>query len=90
MTKVEKDENDIIKIKVDRLNQQLDAATKLFASQPENEAYAKNIFDIQTKINQVYIDSDNAMRRVESTRTGIMNKVAEDQKELEEQRKKGN
>jgi hypothetical protein len=77
LNKVRKLESEETKIKVDHLKKELEAVNMLIQKRPEDEKLLARGFALLTKINEAYAEEDRSMKRVETTRTGIMKRQAE-------------
>jgi hypothetical protein len=67
-----------IKIKVGFLKQEFDATVALIQIRPKDEALQIKAYELATKMNDAYAEADQAMKRVETTRTGFLKKAADD------------
>jgi hypothetical protein len=80
LTKVEDLENQKIKIKVDHLKEEYNAINDLIQKRPTDEKLQQRALALITEINQVRAEEFTTMKRVETQRTGLIEKEIKDRK----------
>ncbi len=80
LEKVKELESAKTKILVGNLTDELKLKERLFAQQPANEKLGMEIIALRAKINDTYAAEDQAMRRVETQRTGFIQEAIDDRK----------
>jgi len=82
LIQVEEKENEIIKIKVDHLKKELIAVNTLANARKEDEKLMQRGWDIMKQIKDVQSEMFSSMKRVESQKTGFIEKEIKDRAEL--------
>ncbi len=82
LNKITELESEKTKIKVGHLQAELKAKQDLLVQQPANEKLALDILAIAAKINDTYAEEDQAMRRVNTQRTGFMQEEIDNRKKM--------
>jgi hypothetical protein len=84
LNKVKELESKKTVIQVGNLTDEMNAKEKLLKQQPANEKLMLNIIALRAKINDTYAAEDQAMRRIESQRTGFIQEQADNRKKMTE------
>jgi chromosome segregation ATPase len=80
LNKVTELENQKTKIKVGHLQAELEANIKIMEQRPKDEKQRQKVWELMTKINDAYAEEDQAMRRVNTQRTGFIQEEIDQRK----------
>lgn len=78
LNKVEADEKEMTAIKIDHIDKEYAATLRLHNMNVGDETLIQRLLALGTERNNVLAEADAAMKRVETTRTGIMEKEIKD------------
>jgi hypothetical protein len=82
LNKVKELESQKTKIQVGHLQKELKANLDIMEQRPKDEKQRQKVWELMTKINDAYAAEDQAMRRVETQRTGFVQEALDARKKL--------